>query len=328
MGKGIRWLSVMVSAAAIALSGVVFLSLVAFLNPEGFLSDLTVHFRVQYLGLSLALTAFFVWQRRRWAWLLSLFCLVVNLALVSPWYWPLPSAHASDGSIFRVVVSNIEGNQNQNYPPLITLLRREKPDFLFLLESNRPWLNALDELREQFPYTLNRSNTHPTDVAIYSRWPLQAIAPAALQAVEEDVIVARFERDGVPGMAIAIHPPPPISRQRFIRRNQVLREVAQYVQQLQAENALGSDRIILGGDFNITMWSTFYRQLRQTTGLKNIRDGFGVLPSWPTYLPPVSIPIDHCLVSPQIPVLDARIGPHVGSDHLPVIVDLGGEGRG
>jgi endonuclease/exonuclease/phosphatase (EEP) superfamily protein YafD len=34
------------------------------------------------------------------------------------------------------------------------------------------------------------------------------------------------------------------------------------------------------------------------------------------------IPIDHCLVSPSVAIVDRRVGPPVGSDHLPVFVDF------
>lgn len=71
------------------------------------------------------------------------------------------------------------------------------------------------------------------------------------------------------------------------------------------------------------------------TGLKNSRQGFGLLPTWPikTNYPPyakipsfltglLSIPIDHCLISPDIKVAKTRTGPNVGSDHRPLITDL------
>jgi hypothetical protein len=38
--------------------------------------------------------------------------------------------------------------------------------------------------------------------------------------------------------------------------------------------------------------------------------------------PVLRIPIDHCLVSPDIGVLTMRTGRHIGSDHLPIIIDM------
>jgi len=34
------------------------------------------------------------------------------------------------------------------------------------------------------------------------------------------------------------------------------------------------------------------------------------------------VAIDHCLVSPEIAIRDRHIGPDVGSDHFPVVLDF------
>ena len=58
------------------------------------------------------------------------------------------------------------------------------------------------------------------------------------------------------------------------------------------------------------------------TGLKDARRGFGLDPSWPTFLPLLGIPIDHVAVSDEFLVTDHRKLPAFGSDHFPVIAEL------
>jgi hypothetical protein len=98
------------------------------------------------------------------------------------------------------------------------------------------------------------------------------------------------------------------------------------------------------------MWSSYYKKFLNATGLINARQGFGILPGWPTpsyyaiftrkfgvehlrkqyeaefnaflSLPFVRIPIDHCFVSSDILITNVRIGKDIGSDHLPLIVDF------
>ena len=73
-----------------------------------------------------------------------------------------------------------------------------------------------------------------------------------------------------------------------------------------------------------TLWSPYYTRFEQETGMVNARKGFGLFPTWPTWMQMslLMIPIDHCLVSSDLRVTNFRTGRNVGSDHLPVIVDI------
>ncbi len=139
--------------------------------------------------------------------------------------------------------------------------------------------------------------------------------------------MGKLTLDGRVISLIATHPPPP-KPGLFQFRNKQLGEIGQYIKSL-------STPVILVGDLNTTMWSSYYKRFIQTTRLVNARKGFGVLPSWPTttsYSPYsrlpnflswlLSIPIDHCLISPEIKVVNTRTGANVNSDHRPLITDL------
>ena len=76
------------------------------------------------------------------------------------------------------------------------------------------------------------------------------------------------------------------------------------------------------GDLNMSMWSPYYRDFVDRSHLTNIRQGFGIQPSWPVNLPLLQIPIDHCLITSKIKVSNNQIGKDIGSDHYPLIADL------
>ena len=77
------------------------------------------------------------------------------------------------------------------------------------------------------------------------------------------------------------------------------------------------------GDLNTTPWSARYRALLDDAGLEDTRVGYGLQTSWPSFLPAVlRIPIDHVLVTPDLAAAEREVGPEVGSDHLPVWVEL------
>jgi endonuclease/exonuclease/phosphatase (EEP) superfamily protein YafD len=79
--------------------------------------------------------------------------------------------------------------------------------------------------------------------------------------------------------------------------------------------------VLLAGDLNTTPWSPYFQTLEKESGLKNSMKGFGFQPSWAgnAFL---KIPLDHFLHSPEIVIHNRMIGPDVGSDHLPVIIDF------
>jgi endonuclease/exonuclease/phosphatase family metal-dependent hydrolase len=50
--------------------------------------------------------------------------------------------------------------------------------------------------------------------------------------------------------------------------------------------------------------------------------GCGWQTTWPAFLFPMRIAVDHCLVSPELRVLRREVGRSVGSDHLPQLVEI------
>ena len=77
------------------------------------------------------------------------------------------------------------------------------------------------------------------------------------------------------------------------------------------------------GDFNATPWSAPFRQMLAASDLVNSQSGFGLQPSFPATSPLVlRVPIDHLLHGPDLIVLDRQLGPAMGSDHFPLLVDL------
>jgi endonuclease/exonuclease/phosphatase (EEP) superfamily protein YafD len=80
--------------------------------------------------------------------------------------------------------------------------------------------------------------------------------------------------------------------------------------------------VLLLGDLNVTPWNRHFRLLLERTGLRDSSRGRGVQPTWPAGSLLFAIPLDHGLHSPDIAILQRRIGGDVGSDHLPVIIDV------
>jgi endonuclease/exonuclease/phosphatase (EEP) superfamily protein YafD len=116
---------------------------------------------------------------------------------------------------------------------------------------------------------------------------------------------------------LAVHPPPPRHRDWWKLRNRQLEEIANLVRS-------HSGTWLVLGDLNTTPWAPSFRRLVRASGLVNSALGHGLDPTWPARWPwPLRIPIDHCLHSPALTTINRRVGPAIGSDHLPLIVDIG-----
>ena len=93
-----------------------------------------------------------------------------------------------------------------------------------------------------------------------------------------------------------------------------------------AVEELPDKSVVVLGDLNASMWSPHYRQLVKRSGLRNARRGYGVHPTCGSVDEKIllrAVPFDHCLVDDSWVVKDFRSGPYLGSDHLPIVIELG-----
>src|SRR5262249_5795005 len=152
-------------------------------------------------------------------------------------------------------------------------------------------------------------------IAIFSRIPLDDLTIESL-GNNYPALIAKLNFGGTPITVVGIHPMSPMSQARHEFRNWQLKKAGKLLAETPGEKALL-------GDLNCTSWSPAFRDLLARSGLRDSRLGRGVQPSWPTGLPSLlRIPIDHCLVSGGLEVENRRTGPDIGSDHLPIVVDL------
>lgn len=300
------------------LTVVVLLSLAGYLGRSHKLFELTSHFKSQYLMASfVCLLSFFVLKAWPWA-ACALLCSLLNLAFVLPMYFThRQPAHDLSNPRLKVIQANVL-YANGNYPALIDFVEHERPDVLIVQEATHQWLDALQALGDYESISRLVPEDWGSGIALYSRVPLRSAEVVSLGDVKRPAITVTINLDGRIVSLLTIHTHPPLRSDQFVHRNKQLAAAARHVRNLP------SPKIFIG-DLNITPWSPYYSDFVRETELVDAREGFGVLPSWPTFLPFASllmVPIDHCLVSPDVDVLSTRTGADIGSDHLPLIVEL------
>jgi endonuclease/exonuclease/phosphatase (EEP) superfamily protein YafD len=174
---------------------------------------------------------------------------------------------------------------------------------------------SLAELDALYPYKVVETRDDPFGIALYSRSALQSSSVVAAAPLQYPQIHATAMIGNRTLQVIAAHPPNPIYSNGAYSRNLQLDTIAQLASR-------SPQPVVVVGDLNISMWASHYRQMIAKSGLHNARDGFGVAPTWPVFLPIAMIPIDHVLVSGDIQVSSFATGPRIGSDHLPILVTL------
>lgn len=288
--------------------------------------ELFSHFQVQYLVLALLLLGCLVLLRHKGLMLIGLFLCTLLSMQVLPWYAPpkrlLTDVHAD--ADLRVFIANLN-TQNTRYEDVLDIVRSEQPNVAIFMEVDQAWKETFDTLVDILPYSSGQTNPFNLGLLVYSDIPLNDTHIEFFGTENNTSVVTQLTVQNQPITLIATHPVPPVRPGLFQSRNRQLDLIIQYLEPIQ-------NRVILAGDLNITMWSPYYRRLENFTGLHNARNGFGILPTWPTpviyqHIPGwftslFLIPIDHCLLSADWNVSNIRTGAETGSDHRSLVVDL------
>jgi endonuclease/exonuclease/phosphatase (EEP) superfamily protein YafD len=304
----------LLSIAALVFLGL--LTLAGFFGRKLWLLDITSHFRVQYFFSLLLVTVGCLVSGQVWGALAAIALASVNATVMLPRFIPLAQA-ASNGPVYRLLLSNVL-MRNRSYDQLRKLVVREQPDLIVLIEPDQAWLDGLAHLRPDYPYWAVASRQDAYGIAVLSRQPFQSAEVIHLGSAEVPTVVARLNVGNHPDQmltVIATHPPPPKGAVHSASRNNQLLALAQFARQ-------PGEALILCGDLNLSPWSPHFSDLLKSSRLADSGRGFGVQPTWPADNWLLRTPIDHCLVSPHISVRRRRLGPRIGSDHLPIILDF------
>ncbi len=279
--------------------------------------ELFSHFRLQYLGASVLLAlAFLVLRRRAW-FLLGLAAVLFNGWFVVPWYLTderVPGVAAEGGVTVKILLANVLIS-NDNAAPFLALIGDERPDLIVIQEATPAWIDALQGIAADYPHSVLEPRDDPFGIALYSRFPLDATAVIESAPFGTPDLVATAVLDGARLRIISTHPVPPIGAEHYRARNMALDRIAKLA-------ARAPPPVVVVGDLNTTVWAQHYRRFVKVSGLRHAGRGFGIRPTWPLFLLPAMIPIDHCLVSDDIGVLDFSVGADIDSDHLPILVTL------
>ncbi len=306
----------MLAAAALAFG---------FLSPWFPVADSFAHFRFHLL-LALTIAAVVLAVLRAPVRAMLAFAMVLpGIAGLAP---ALPTAMtaaeaevtsgAAEGPGFTLVQLNLNF-RNQQAADAVRMIRESDADVVTLQEVSGYVWRAVSQLYSDYPYSVVCQYARVGSVAVFSRLPFAPGVSTKKGCVVGEglgwVRVMVGERP-VTVASIHLHWPFPFGQPQQIDR------LEKHLQALPRP-------VVIGGDFNAAPWSHSVNRIGESTEASVIQ-GLRLTLYKPSleWAPGLGLPIDHILTAPELRVHDVRRGPHVGSDHLPVIARLGFPPRG
>lgn len=253
-------------------------------------------------------------RARIWAGL-GLACVLTATALMIPGYCPAPNraAHGQKANL-RVLQANVY-DRRHDASALLALIKETSPDIILLQEVNREWQTLLKPLETMYPYKafFPRAPGGTPDLAQYWRVDsetAQSLAESGLPAMKTTLVV-----NGRPICLVNAHTAAPFTTSRALRYQKQMKALTDYMRAIDTP-------AILSGDLNACIWSHPFQRLQKIPALVDVRQGLGILGTWPSFFGPLRTALDHILVSRDIKIVHAWVGPGIGSDHRPLLADL------
>ncbi len=302
------WAAVKVAAVALSLVH----PACVLLSRHSWLADLVSHFREPALAATVLACLVMARGHRRIALALAVLA-AFQVPPLLRYGGPNPVRPDPDSPArVRLLLANVL-HENDRYDALARLIRRERPDVVGIVEFSEGWRSGLADVREEFPYRIE----YPAGARGLALWfrvrPTSLDPPRRPTREGNPYLHATFEFGGRVRHLWLVHPSMPFSR--------VLKAGNPEMDGIAADvrDRVGS-RVVMG-DLNSTDGSAHFHDFLKVSGLRDTRFGFGRQPTWPTDQP-YRIGIDHVFVSHDLAVVSRRLGPEIGSDHFPVLIDL------
>ncbi|MEW6499165.1 MAG: endonuclease/exonuclease/phosphatase family protein [Cyanobacteriota bacterium] len=317
-------LNVAAGAASIA-------TILGFAGSLWWVFELLEHPRPQYCLILVAAIIVGGISRQAWsfAWCLPL---VLNLALIVPLFFTsaqgfqLAQAFSPEGDTLRMIHVTLD-NENPDTTPAIQYIESQDVELILLLEVTPKSLSKLESALSRYRVVASepRENSHGSAmlVPIKPSKPIEVVATQIVHLPEGSVrpmleATIRWGGKEVAILSIQLTRPQSVGTSAFQKVE--FDAVADWSIRQQKES---KREVVAIGDFNSTPWSGRFREFLHQTNLRNSQRGFGLEPTWHAILPsPLMIAIDHCLHSKSITTINRATGPNIGSDHLPIFVEL------
>jgi len=287
----------------------------AILASVAWYCELATHFTPHLLGVA-GVAAVIHLGFRRWFRLLACGGAAVFLGIpLFPYFYPkAPEPRAEGDRVYTALLLNLRRDHPQPLE-VVEFLRGQNADLVLLQEVTPAWERRLRPLFGDYGHEVLQPRDHAFGIWLLSRLPLSEVRVLPGEEANAPYIAATVEAEGEFLHLVGVHPFPPVGRSKARDRNDRLAGAGEVLRKTDGH------RMILG-DLNCTPWSPYFKRLLRNADVVDSALGRGIHPTWFPGIPLMGLPVDHCLVSPSVALVSRTVGPDVGSDHRPLLVEF------
>lgn len=289
------------SLVALLLMCALLISLFSSWSP---MADSISHFSAHmFAALVILAVGFTLLKARRMTGVVACGAIVAALSIYPA--WPFLSPYAQLTQPLKLIQFNtLFSNPNPDHS--LAWIKGEQPDIVMLQEVSLKTLAVYDGLAEALPYGVLCKFAPVGGVAVRSKFPL--IGQGCVE--KQGLVWMRADVNGkqISFASIHLHWPWPFKQASQI---EWMRESLQAIPR----------PVVVAGDFNAAARSEAVNRVATASNAGVVPGLRFTLRMGPRPIGPVAfIPIDHVMMPDSFVVGDVKVGPALGSDHLPVVV--------
>ena len=237
----------------------------------------------------------------------SIFAFLMMLSFMVPYI--KFGNHTLDGNADITIAHFNVLRTNKNHDVLLENAIESNADFISFQEVDDQWAEVLvNGLSSQYPYQhITGINVGCMGMAVFSKYPLDNIQTVYWDGVPNITGDLVLNQEKV--HFIASHTFSPISYNSFVKRNNHIKRLSEYL-----ENKKGN--VLAIGDYNAVPWDKNIVAFRDKSKLNDSRKSLTpTFPSWSI----TGLPIDYIFHSDNLCCLDFSAISNTGSDHKGII---------
>lgn len=221
------------------------------------------------------------------------------------------------GATISILVSNVL-TPNKRSDKLIELVKDRKPDLLLTLESDSRWEKELEEIEDEYKYTVKIPLDNLYGMHLYSKLELEDIKVRNL--VQEDIPSIHGYVKLKNGKRVKLHclhpmPPSPTESETSTNRDAELLMLGRDID-------CDEETALVIGDLNDVAWSRTTKLFLKLSGLMDPRIGRGFFNTFHADYALLRWPLDHVFHTKDFTLIEIARERNIGSDHFPMYIKL------